>query len=192
MNLDIVLNSRHHFSDKGPYSKGCGLSSCHAWLWEMDCKEGTVLKHLCFQTVVLEKSHEISLDSKESKPVNLKGNQLWILIRRTDVESEVPILWSPDVKRLVIGNDPDAGKDWRQKKGMTENDDWMRSPMQRTWMWANSVIWWWMGRPAAYGVAKSQAKLGDWTTTAPTPSLFEISDQALYTSSLWTSLWNYD
>ena len=122
MNLDIVLNSRHHFSDKGPYSKGCGLSSCHAWLWEMDCKEGTVLKHLCFQTVVLEKSHEISLDSKESKPVNLKGNQLWILIRRTDVESEVPILWSPDVKRLVIGNDPDAGKDWRQKKGMTEND----------------------------------------------------------------------
>ena len=142
MNLDIVLNSRHHFSDKGPYSKGCGLSSCHVWLWEMDCKEGTVLKHWCFQTVVLEKSHVISLDSKESKTLNLKGNQPWILIRRTDVESEVPILWSPDVNKLVIGNDPDAGKDWRQKKGMTENDDWMPSPMQRTWIWANSAIWW--------------------------------------------------
>ena len=61
------------------------------------------------------------LDSKETKPVNLKGNQLWIFTRRTDAET--PILWPPDAKNWLIGKDPDAGKDWRQEeKGTTENE----------------------------------------------------------------------
>ena len=61
--------------------------------------------------MVLEKTLEGPLDSKEIKPVNPKGNQPWIFIGRTDVEAETPILWPPDVKSRLIGKGPDAGKD---------------------------------------------------------------------------------
>ena len=54
-----------------------------------------------------------SLEWKEIKPVNSKGNQSWIFIERTDAEAEVPILWPPDAKNWLIEKDPDAGKDWR-------------------------------------------------------------------------------
>ena len=75
------------------------------------------------QTVVLLKTLESPLGCKEIKPVNPKGNQPWILIERTDAEAEAPILWLPDVKSWLIGKDPDAGKDWRQKeKGVTEDE----------------------------------------------------------------------
>jgi len=72
--------------------------------------------------LVLEKTLESPLDYKEIKPVNPKGNQPWILIGRTDAEAEAPILWPPDVKSWLIGKDPDAGKDWGQEKGATENE----------------------------------------------------------------------
>ena len=64
-----------------------------------------------------------SLGFKEIKPVNTKWYQPWIFIGRTDAEAEAPIVWSPDVKRGLVGKDPDAGKDWRQrKKGKTEDE----------------------------------------------------------------------
>ena len=63
-----------------------------------------------------------SWDSKEIKPVNAKGNQSWKFIERTDAEAETPMLWPPDVKNQLIGKDPDAEKDWRQKKGTTEDE----------------------------------------------------------------------
>ena len=73
--------------------------------------------------MLLEKNLESPLDCKENKPVNPKGNQSCIFIGRTDAEAEAPILWSPDVKSRLIGKDPDAGKDWRQKeKGETEDE----------------------------------------------------------------------
>ena len=73
--------------------------------------------------MVLEKTLESLLDSKEIKPVNLKGNQSWIFIGRTDAEAEAPILWPPDVKNWLTGKDPDAGKDWSQEeKGTTEDE----------------------------------------------------------------------
>ena len=69
--------------------------------------------------MVLEKTLESPLDSKEIKPVNPKGNQPWILIGRTDAEAEALIFWPPDEKSWLIWKDPDAGKDWRQEeKGM--------------------------------------------------------------------------
>ena len=61
--------------------------------------------------MVLEKTRESPLDSKEIKPVNSKENQPWILIGRTDVEAAAPIIWPPDVKSQLIGKDHDAGKD---------------------------------------------------------------------------------
>ena len=79
-------------------------------------------KNWCFWTVVLEKTLESPLDSKEIQPVRPKGNQSWILIGRTDAEAETPILWPPEAKNWLIRKDPDAGKDWRQEyKGTTDD-----------------------------------------------------------------------
>ena len=91
-------------------------------MWELDHKESWALKNWCFWTVVLEKSLESPLDSKEIQPVHPKGNQSWIFIGRSDAEPETPILWLPDAKNWLIGKDPDAEKDWRQEeKGTTED-----------------------------------------------------------------------
>ena len=71
--------------------------------------------------MVLEKSLENPLESKEIKPVNPKGNQPWICIGMTVAEDETPMLWPPDERSLLTGKDPDAEKDWRQKeKGAAE------------------------------------------------------------------------
>ena len=71
---------------------------------------------------MLEKNLKTPLYCKEIKPVNVKGNQSWIFIGRTDAEAEIPILWPPDEKSQLIRKDPDAGKDWRQEeKGATED-----------------------------------------------------------------------
>ena len=81
------------------------------------------LKNWCFWTVELGKTLESLLDFKEIKPVNPKGNQLWIFIGRTDAEAEAPILWPPIAKSQVIEKDSDAGEHWRQEeKGVTEDE----------------------------------------------------------------------
>ena len=121
-NLDSILKKqRHHFVDKGPYSQSYDFSSSHVQMWELNHKEGWAPKNWCFWIVVLEKTLESRLDSKEIKLVNPKGNQPWIFIRRTDAEAEALILWPLDVKSWFTGKDPDAGKDWeKEEKGMTE------------------------------------------------------------------------
>ena len=60
--------------------------------------------------MVLEKTLERALDSKEIKPVNSKGNQPRIFIGRMDAEAEAPVLWPPDAKSVFTGKDLDAGK----------------------------------------------------------------------------------
>ena len=74
------------------------------------------LKNWCFWNVVLGKTLESLLDSKEIKPVNLKGNQPWIFIGRDDADAKAPILWSPGAKSQLTGKDSDAEKDWEQKE----------------------------------------------------------------------------
>ena len=95
-----------------------GFSGSQVWLWELDYKESWMPKNWSFWTVVLESP----LDSKEIQPVHPKGNQSWIFIGKTDAEAETSILWPPDVKNWLTGKDPEAGKDWRQEKGMTEDE----------------------------------------------------------------------
>ena len=90
-------------------------------MWELDNKESWVQKNWWFWTVVLEKTLESPLNSKEIKPVNPKGKS--ILIGRTDAKAETPIFWPPDSKRQLIGKDTDAGKDWRQKEKRTAEDE---------------------------------------------------------------------
>ena len=91
-------------------------------MWDLDYKESWAPKNWSFWTVVLKKTFESPLDCKEIQPVHPKGNQSWIFIGRTDVETETPILWPSDVKNWLIGKDPDAGKDWRREKGTTEDE----------------------------------------------------------------------
>ena len=111
-----IKKQRHYFANKSTSSQGCGFSSVHVWMWELDYKE-------CFWTVILEKTLESPLDCKDMQPVHPQGDQCWVFIGRTDVEAEAPILWPPDVKSWLIWKDPDAGKDWGQEeKGMTEDE----------------------------------------------------------------------
>ena len=118
-----IKKQRHYFANKGPFSQRYGFFSSHVWMWELDCKESWIPKNWCFWTVVLEKTLESLLDYKEIQSVNLKGNQSWVFIGRTDAEAETLILWPPDAKNWLTGKDPDAGKDWRwEEKGMTEDE----------------------------------------------------------------------
>ena len=95
----------------------------HVWIWELDHKESWALKNWYFWTVVLEKTLQSPLDSKEIQPVYPKGHQSWIFIRRTDAEAETPIFWPSDAKNWLIGKDPDAGQDCKQEeKGTTEDE----------------------------------------------------------------------
>ena len=148
-NLDSILKKqRHHFTDKCPHSQSYGFSSSCVKVWELDHTEGWVLRNWCFQIVVLEKTLQSPLDSKESKPVHPKENQPWIFIGRTDAEAEALILWSPDVKnqlwkrsqlrrRLKVGGEGDD-RGW---------DGWKASPIQWTWVWAYSRREWRARRP---------------------------------------------
>ena len=102
------------------------ICSCKKFNWaptvHLDHKEGWVLKNWGFW-IVLEKTLESPLDSKDIKPVNPKENHPWIFTRKTEAEAEAPVVWPPDVKNQLIGKDPEAGKDWRQKeKGVTGNE----------------------------------------------------------------------
>ena len=111
------------YNIKNPSSQSYGFSSSTVWMWDLDYKERWVPKNWCFWTVMLEKTLESPLDSKEIKPVHPKRNQYWIFIGRSDAEAEAPILWSPDVQNWLTERDPDAGKDWGQEeKGMTEDE----------------------------------------------------------------------
>ena len=115
--------ARHYSADKRPYSQGYGLPSGHIQLWELDGKEDRMPKNWCFQTVVLEKTPESPLDSKEIKPVNLQGDQPWIFTGRTDAEAEAPVFWSSDAHRWLIGKVPDAWKEWGQKEKRASEDE---------------------------------------------------------------------
>ena len=132
-----IKKLRHYFAGKGPSSQSCGFFSSHVQMWESDHKEAWVPKNWWFWIVVLEKTLQSPLVCKEIKPVNPKGNQLWIFTGRTD--AEVPVLWPPDVKSQLIGKDwcwerlragrEGGGRGWNGK---------IAPPCQRTWIWANS------------------------------------------------------
>ena len=116
-NLDIILKSRDMMlPKKGLPSQSYVFSSSHVWMWELGYKENWGLKNGCFCTVVLEKTLESPLDCKEIQPVHSQGSQSWIFIGRTDAEAKAPILWPPDTRSELTGNNLDAWEDWRQKR----------------------------------------------------------------------------
>ena len=104
-NLDSVLKKqRHHFANKGPCSQSCGLSSSHVWIWELDHKEGWMLKNWCFELWCWRRLLRVPLESKEIKPVNPKGNKHWIFIGRTDDKYLGFLMWRADLleKTLIL------------------------------------------------------------------------------------------
>ena len=119
--LDSVLKSRDTtLATKVSIVKAMVFSVV---MFQLDHKEGWVPKNWCFQIVVWEKALQTPLDYKQIKPVNSKRNQPWIFIGRTDAEAEALILWPLAAKSWLIGKDPDAGIDWRQKeKGMAVDE----------------------------------------------------------------------
>ena len=121
-NLDNVLKSRDiTLPAKVHLVKAMVSFSSHVWMWELDYKESWVSKNWCFWTVVLEKTWE-SLGDKKIQPIHSKGDQSWVFTGRTEAKAETPILWWPHAKSWLIGKDSDAGKNWGQEKGMTEDE----------------------------------------------------------------------
>ena len=166
-----IKNQRHNSANKDPSSQSYSFSNSHVWMWELDYKESWVPKNWCFWTVVLEKTLESPLDSKEIQKAHPKGNPSWVFIARTDAEAKTPNLWPPDVKNWLIWKDSDAGKDWRwEEKGTTEDEIvgsiWgiEASLTQWTWVWVNCGSWWWTGRPGVLQSTGSQRVAHEWVT----------------------------
>ena len=117
-----IQKQRHHFADKGTYSQSYGFSSGHVWMWELNPKEGW-----CFWTVVLEKTLENPLDSKEIKPVHPKGNQFWISLKGLMLKLKLQyfghLMWRADSleKTLMLG-----GIEGRRRRGQ-QRIRWLNS-----------------------------------------------------------------
>ena len=122
-----IEKQRHRFIDNGLYGQSyVFFSNSHVRIQELDHQEGWVPKDWCFWIVVLEKTLKSPLDSKEIKPVHPKGNQPWIFTGRTGADAEGPIFLPLDAKSQLIGEDPDAGKDWRQQEKAVAEDEVVR------------------------------------------------------------------
>ena len=150
-----------------PSGQGYGFSSSRVRMWELDCEETWAPKNWCFWTVVLEKTLESSLDCKEIKSVNPKGNQSWIVVGMTTAEAEAPIFLPPDAKGWTYLQRPWC---WERLKAGGEGDNrgwdgWMASPTRWTWVWTSSWSWWWTGKPGVLQSTGSQSQtwLSDWT-----------------------------
>ena len=184
-----IKNQRNYFANEGLSSLGCGFSSSHVRMWEMNHKESRALKNWCFWTVVLKKTLESPLDSKE-----IQRNQLWIFIRRT-AKAEAPILWPHDAKSWLIEIEELTHWPWCWESlkagGKWDNrdwDSWMISPTPWTWVWASSSSCCWTGKSGllqrgSHEVSKSQTWLSSWTElnwTKMMPSRFRLDKITLF------------
>ena len=141
-NLDSILKSR----DISLSTKACLVKAmvfpvvmygCESWTIKLSAKE------LMLWIVVLEKTLESPLDSKEIQPFHPKGDQSWVFIGATDAEAETPVLatWWEELTHLK------RPWFWERLRAGGEGEDrgwdgWMASPTRWTWVWVDSWSWW--------------------------------------------------
>ena len=171
-----IKKQRHHFSNKGLCSQSYGFSSSHRWMRELHHKEGWAPKNGCFQIMVLEKTLESSLDSKEIKAVNRKGNQPWIFTEELMLMLQYfgHLMWRVDSLEKILMLGKIEGKRRRGQQRMRWLDCITSS---KAWIWANSGD---SGGQKGltcciHGVAKSWIELNDWPTTNITHCIQEVS-----------------
>ena len=160
-----IEKQRHYFVNKGPSSQSYGFSSSHIWMRELDYKESWVPNNWCFSTVVMEKTLESPLDSKEIQPIHPKGDQSWVFIGRPDVEGETNTLatWCEEQTPWRIT------WCWERLKAGGEGDDrrwdgWMIIPTRWTWVWASSGSCWKTGKTGMLQSMGLQWVGHDWVT----------------------------
>ena len=134
-------------------------------MWELDCEEGRTPKNWCFWTVVLEKTLESPLDCKEIQPVHSEGDQPWVFFEGMMLKLKLQYFGHlmqrvDSLERLWCWEGLGAGGEGDDRRW----DGWMASLTRWMWVWVNSGIWWWTGRPGVLRFIGLQRDRHDWAT----------------------------